>query len=314
MARMRGEQGEGGKGPARGRRSAVPGVTFSPLRPYHASPMQRLLLLALGIALGIAAHAQNAVRINDPSAIVLQPDLERDPAAQAGMKAAGLSASVMQAATRLSTASAWPAGLRTDSARMKNKAAVANYAAYVVCSYATDEGALSILSVPAANNHHMPEDLRSPSDFYLVLRPAGFTILDDNLTKEPPSKGPSWRNLKAARILKPDGVYATFDLGDVPEALDALDKQGLSKAEVEAVVFRSHERNWPDGIDSFEKRYPKLNQLKKYKAFRLARWDDKVLLVIPSELNKKAAAGLRPYLDIYMVFDSGAVQVKEKKR
>jgi hypothetical protein len=260
------------------------------------------------------AMAQGAVRITDPSAMVLQPDLANDAAAQAGMKAAGLSTTVMQEAGRLSSPAAWPIGLRSDSARLANKAAIANYAAFLVCDYATDEGPLSILSVPAAFNHHMPEALRSSADFFVVMRPAGFTAVEEAAAKEPPSKGPSWRNLRPARILKPDGVYATFDLDDTPAALEALDRQGLSQAEIQAVVFRSHERNWPEGIDSFEKRYPRLGQVKKYKAFRLARWEDKVVLVIPAELNRKAPMGMRPYLDIYMVFDASAVQVKDKKK
>lgn len=276
--------------------------------------MARIHAFWAGLILASAAFAQNPARILDPSAIVLQPDLARDAAAQAGMLAAGLNPGVMEQAARLSEPSAWPVGLRTDSARAANKAFVQNYAAYLVCSYATSEGALSIISVPSAFNHHMPEELRPTADFYLVMRPEGYMMMDDAVQKEPPSKGPSWRNLPKAKILKADGVYATYSIDDVPAAMESLDKQGLSKAEIEAVVFRSHERNWPEGIESFEKRYPKLPQVKKYKAFRLAQWEDKVLLVIPAEINKKAAVGLRPYLDIYMVFDASAVKVSEKKR
>ena len=79
------------------------------------------------------------------------------------------------------------------------------------------------------------------------------------------------------------------------------------------MVFRSHERNWPVGIDSFEKRYPKLKDFKKLKAYRLAKWEDKVLLAIPSEANRKVPEGIRPLIDVYMVFLADAVQVKEKK-
>ncbi|MBK9177044.1 MAG: hypothetical protein IPM46_12085 [Flavobacteriales bacterium] len=276
--------------------------------------MHRLLLFALVLSAPIAARAQNAVRITDPSAIVLRPDLQSDAAAQAGMKAAGLSESVMTDATRLSEPAQWPVGLRSDSARAANKTAIGNYSAYLVCEYATEEGALSIVSVPSAFNYHMPDDLRAAQDLYLVVRSTGVQASEAAATRQPASKGPAWRGLRPAKILKPDGVYATFDLGDVTEAMAALEKQGLSESEVDAVVFRSHERNWPNGIDSFEKRYPKLASLKKYKAYRLARWGEKVLLVIPAEANKKAPEGLRPYLDIYMVFDATAVKVAERRK
>lgn len=279
-----------------------------------ATSMQRHLPFIFTLLAPCAALCQTAVRITDPSAIVLRPDLQSDAAAQAGMKAAGLSASVMADAARLSEPAQWPAGLRSDSARAANRSAIGNYTAYLVCEYATDEGALSIVSVPAAYNYQMPDDLRAAHDLYFVVRSTGVQATEAAVMRQPPSKGPAWRNLRPAKILKPDGVYATFDLADVPEAMAALEKQGLSESEIEAVVFRSHERNWPSGIDSFEKRYPKLASLKKFKAYRLARWGEKVLLVVPAEANRKAPEGLRPYLDIYMVFDATAVKVAEKKK
>lgn len=275
--------------------------------------MPRLPLLLSVLLSTSVIQAQHAVRISDPSAIVLNPNLGNDPAAQAGMQAAGLGESVIAEAVRLSNPSNWPAGLKTDSARTANRAAIANYTAFLVCEYATSSGPLSIVSVPVVYNYQMPEDLRGANDFYLVVQAAGLQMLIASPVKEAPSTGPSWRRLRPARIMKPDAIYATFDLKDEPGALSALEKAGLSRSEIEAVVFRSHERNWPDGIDSFDERYPKLAGFKKYKAYRLARWDDKVLLVVPAEANRKRPEGMRPYLDIYMVFDASAVKVSEKK-
>jgi hypothetical protein len=93
-----------------------------------------------------------------------------------------------------------------------------------------------------------------------------------------------------------------------------LEAQGLSRPEIEAVIFRSHERNWPDGIDSFDERYPRLTEMKKYKARLLARCGDKVILVVPAELNRKAPSGLRPFMDIYLVYSTSAVQVRSKRK
>jgi hypothetical protein len=275
--------------------------------------MLRTLLPVLLLPLTSALLAQSGIRIAEPGALVLRPDLAADAAAQAGMKAAGIAPESMAEIGRLSEMAHWPMALRTDSARAANKAAMRNYAAYRVCDYATDEGALTIVSIPAAFNFHMPDELRSKSDFYLVFRAGGVETVDPAVLREPPSKGPAWQRLRPAKIIRPDGVYATYNLGDDAEGLAALEKQGLSKAEIEAVVFRSHERNWPVGIDSFEKRYPKLKDFKKLKAYRLAKWEDKVLLAIPSEANRKVPEGIRPLIDVYMVFLADAVQVKEKK-
>ena len=279
-----------------------------------AIPMIKHLHFALLTVLPFGLLAQTQVRITTPAALVARPDLGQDVPAQAGLKAAGISPEGIADALRLSEPQALPAGLRTDSARSANAGALRNYTAYLVCEYSSDEGAMSIVSVPAVFNIHMPEDLRAKEDFYLVVRAGGVEAVDATALREPPSKGPAWQRLRPARILRPDAVYATYDLADDAEALSALDKQGLSKAEIDAVVFRSHERNWPEGIDTFEKRYPKLKLFRKYKAFRLARWADKVLVVIPAEANRKAPVGIRPLIDVYMVFYAEAVQVKEGKK
>ena len=116
------------------------------------------------------------------------------------------------------------------------------------------------------------------------------------------------------RIPSSDGVQiATYDLGGDTAVLAEMARDGMSQPEIDAVVFRCHERNWPEGIDSFDRRYPKLKDFKKYKAYEAAHWDDKVLLVIPYEANKRLPPGLRPHLDIYMVYAKNAVEVKRKK-
>ena len=273
-------------------------------------PYRLLLVPALGLAL--LATAQTSVRMVDPTALVLNPDLGNDRAAQSGMQAAGLDPALLQKAGQLGDPTRWPAGLLTDSARMANKAALRNYTAYLICEYAADDGARSIVSVPAMGNYHMPDDLRANEDFYLVLRTGGTETIEATVMKPPASKGPAWKNLRPTKIHVPDQVFATYDLSDDPEALAVLEKQGLSKPEIDAVVFRAHERNWPDGIDSFDERFPKLATFKKYKAYRLAQWADKVLIVIPAEANKKAPTGGRPVLDIYMVYNAVAVVVKDK--
>lgn len=275
--------------------------------------MLRALALSPALLAGLLAAAQANVRIIEPSAIVDHPDLAHDAAALAGLKAAGIAPEGVQDILRLSEPAAWPIGLRSDSARAANRGALRNYAAFLACSYATDEGSMAIVSIPAALNHHMPGDLHPAGDFFLVLRAGGVEAYEPEAAKAPPSKGPAWQRLPKARIMRPDGIYSTYELGADAEALAALEKQGLSKAEIEAVVFRSHERNWPAGIERFEKRFPRHKQMRRYKAYRLARWGDKVLLAVPAEANRKAAEGLRPLIDIYMVFMADAVQVKGRK-
>ena len=275
------------------------------------NPCPALIIAALSV--GSVATAQDAVRITDIAQLVRKPDLSQDQAVRSGMQAAGVAEERAQKALSLGKAINLPAGLSTDSALAANAAAVRNYSAHKVCSYADEAGQKVLVQVPASENYHMPEDLRSREDMFLVLPESALETALTDAQRPKPSKGPDWKRMKEARITTPDGVYATYDLGADSAIVKELIERGLSQPEIDAVVFRSHERNWPEGIDSFERRYPKAKDLKKYKAFQAAAWDDKVLLVVPVELNKRMPLTMRPHLDIYMVYAKSAVEVKTKK-
>lgn len=273
----------------------------------------RPFLISTTLTFGLSASAQDAIRITDIAQLVRKPDLAQDQAVRSGMQAAGVADDRTQQALTLGKASNLPVGLRTDSALAANAAAVRNYNAHKVCSYADEAGPQVLVQVPASENYHMPEDLRSREDIFLVLPESALETALTDAQRPKPSKGPDWKRMKEARITAPDGVYATYDLAGDSTVVKALSQRGLSQPEIDAVVFRSHERNWPEGIDSFERRFPKAKDLKRYKAFQAATWDDKVLLVIPVEMNKRMPYTMRPHLDIYMVYAKSAVEVKVKK-
>lgn len=271
-----------------------------------------LLLPMLGLTLGLAA--QENLRITDIRTLAGSADLASDKAALAGLQAAGLEEQRVSEALAMGKKDHWPEGIRSDSARTVNRISAQNYQAHRFCTFADTLGSHVVVWVPAKENYHMPEDLRPKQDLYLVLPENAVERGITDAQRPKPSKGPGWRTLPTAKILQPDAVYATYDLSRDPEALEALTKHGMSQPEIDAVVFRSQERNWPEGIDSFHERYPRLKDFKKYKAFEAARWNGKVLIVIPAELNRKAPPLLRPYLDIYMVYQQEAVATVEKRK
>ena len=122
-----------------------------------------------------------------------------------------------------------------------------------------------------------------------------------------------WMPFTANRNFKPDQLYAAYDLALDTVGRRALYKAGMSRPEIDAVIFRSTERNWPDGIDSFEKRYPMLEKFKKYHAYLGARWDDKVLLIVPVEKNRRMPVLMRPFVDLYFIYTATGVEVRGKK-
>src|SRR5690606_18660730 len=210
-----------------------------------------------------------------------------------------------------SNPAAWPEGLRNDTLRSAQTEALVKAMIYRICSFEWQEVKVSLVQVPALQNAHLPDVLRSKRDIFLVVKESG---LGDPppVAKAKPSPGPVWSSMPKAKINKPEQIYATYDLARDEQALRTLAQSGLSQAEIQAVIFRSHERNWPDGIDQFEKRREQRKLLRKYKPYLAAKWDDKVLLVVPADQNKDLPPGLRPYMDIYMVYTGPAVAVAGK--
>jgi acetyl-CoA acetyltransferase len=180
-----------------------------------------------------------------------------------------------------------------------------------VCDLPSADGTISVLELPVAGNYHMNEALRSRSDLYLFLRKSGWEAVEAVAVVRKPSRGPAWQRMKRARIVKPEEVYATYDLSNDTEARSLMERKGFSQAEIDAVLFRSHERNWPEGISQFGSRYERLQEFKRYKAYAAGTWGDKVLVVIPAAENRKMREPLRPAMDIYMVYASNAVSVSE---
>ena len=172
---------------------------------------------------------------------------------------------------------------------------------------------MAMVMVPAKENIHMPQGMRPLADFYLILPERALRTVAPPKPRPTISRGPEWRRRPKVKITKPDDLYATYDLATDSAGLQALAKSGMSRAEIDAVVFRSTERNWPDGIDSFEKRYPMLAKFSKYRAYLGARWDDKVLVIVPVAKNHRMPVLMRPFVDLYFVYASSAVEVRGKK-
>ncbi|MDQ3100178.1 MAG: hypothetical protein M3R08_02215, partial [Bacteroidota bacterium] len=246
------------------------------------------------------ALAQTPVRLIDQKAILGHVSIANAPHALTAMAAQGLDKAIIENASRYGDPANWPIGWRTDSARAANEHILLNAKAYNICSYELNQQPIAIVHIPAIENFHLPEQVRSSSDLYFMARAEGIGEL--SAPKPVASEGPSWRSMPKARIMAPAEVYATYDLSLDADAMVVLEKRGLSRPEIDAVIFRSHERNWPDGIDAFEKRRSKLKQFKNFKAYMAAQWGDKVLVVIPAEQNKDLPRSMRPYMDIYMVY------------
>ena len=273
----------------------------------------RILLLASVLLWAAGTQAQQQVKIIDPTFLDKGFSLHKSKPGEASVKASGLTHEQQDLVMQYCDEAHWPSGIRNDSARKANAPYVQNYVAYRVATFVEDSVMRSVIMVPAPGNIHMPEDMRPLADFYLVMPEKALQEVAAAKPRPSISRGPNWKNNRTASIIKADDLYATYDLANDSAGLQALAKRGMSQPEIDAVVFRSHERNWPDGIDSFDERYPRIADFAKYKCYLGAKWDDKVLLIVPVEKNKKMPALMRPYVDLYFIYSASAVVIKEKQ-
>ncbi len=271
------------------------------------------LLSVLPIALFVAAQQQQ-VKISDPSVLDHPGPVRKSRGADAALQAAGITSEQMAQVLQYGDADLWPEGIKNDSLRRANQPYIQNYTCFRVASFPEDSLTKTIIMVPARENVHMPEAMRPLSDIYVLVPERSLAEVSTGKQRPEISRGPKWKNLATAKIITPEDLYATYDIGRDSVALKALADRGLSQPEIDAVIFRSTDRNWPDGIDSFEERQALLPKFKKYKAFVGAKWDDKVLLIIPVEKNKKQPILMRPFVDLYFVYNASAVEVKAKKK
>ena len=274
----------------------------------------RSLSLPYFLVLSLCSLAQQQVRITDAQVLNDPMPIGKSRGAEAALQASGITAEQQALVLKYGDSDHWPEGIKSDSARKANEAFIQNYACFRIATFAEDSVTKSIIMVPAASNIHMPDAMRPLADLYVLASERSITEVNSGKPRPEISRGPKWKRLPSAKILKPEQLYATYDLSTDSLALAAMARRGMSPAEIDAVVFRSTDRNWPDGIDTFDERQKLLPKFSKYKAFVGAKWDDKVLLIIPVEKNKKQPVLMRPYVDLYFVYDKSAVQIKEKKK
>lgn len=274
----------------------------------------RSLLTALLPWLSLGLMAQQQVQIIAPEALIGAHAVRKDKAAQKAMEVAGFGAEETDLVLQYGDPDQWPSGIRTLDSVKANAPYVANYTGYRLCAFQGDSAMMALVMIPAKDNLHMPAGMRPLADFYLILPETALKATGRQKPRPEIGRGPLWKKHPKVKILKPDGLYATYDLASDSMGMKALADAGMSTTEMDAVVFRSVERNWPEGINNFTDRATRLERFKKYHAFLGARWDDKVLVIVPVEKNRRMPVAMRPFVDLYFVYTAASVKVAGKSK
>jgi hypothetical protein len=168
---------------------------------------------------------------------------------------------------------------------------------------------ISLIMIPAPENLHLPKEIRPLADLYMVMPTNAFTTgahWPRLPSVEDLSNGPAIDGLSRMKINDPAAVYGRIDLRSDKDIESMLHKIMGYRA-VDHVQVRCNESGWPSGMNTLAERDQLGDEIKKYKAYALTQWDDKILLIVPAAKNKHINRRARPMADIYLVIDSKGI-------
>ena len=112
----------------------------------------------------------------------------------------------------------------------------------------------------------------------------------------------------ATFIINPSDLYSTYEFSksDRKELL----AQGFNDDLMRNIEKMANETNWPTAISNLDGRFQLRDQLKQYKAFKIAQIGagDKAIVAIPAAQNKKMPENLRPSKDIFFIMAASGLK------
>lgn len=89
-----------------------------------------------------------------------------------------------------------------------------------------------------------------------------------------------------------------------------LNSQLQNKSLVEQILTYSKEENWPDAVNTLEKRLQSRKTMLQYHFYKVAVIGNKTILSVPPEKNRHMPYGFVPAGAMYVVFKTNSVKGK----
>lgn len=213
-----------------------------------------------------------------------------------------------------STESNWPAAMQELDSRISNRPNIRLYTVYKILH----TGEHCILIAPAAENKHMPEDMRPMKDIYFIMTLDGAAFegndpkLDSDEFSDFEDEGDG---TILATIVNPGDLYSTFNLNNNASIRSIVVDSGiLTEEQFQVIVRLSNEKSWPSGISTLEKRLSAAEKMKEYTAYYIIDFgenDEYVLVWIPIDENAHMPFDMRPtdQEGFYFVMKSSAIEI-----
>ena len=103
-------------------------------------------------------------------------------------------------------------------------------------------------------------------------------------------------------------LYSSYSFKQSDKA--ELSSQLNNKELVNQVVTYSQEQNWPDAVNTLEKRLGARNTMLRYRFFKIGVIGNKTVVAVPASKNRHMPYGFVPAGAMYMIFKTEAVKGK----
>lgn len=104
-------------------------------------------------------------------------------------------------------------------------------------------------------------------------------------------------------------LYSTYNLSN--QEKQQLGNQLKSQSLLNEIVTYSKESQWPDAVNSLEKRLKVRATMAKYNFYKVASIGNKTIVSVPAERNRHMPQGFVPSAPMYMIFASSVVISKK---
>lgn len=259
--------------------------------------------------------------IVDPGSLYSSYDFEEDPGKlKPAIRLTGTSADLAKI-IKYSNEANWPIAMQQLDSRLANRSSIQLYKVYKIL-HTSD---FCILIVPAAENKHMPENMRPAQDIYFIMNLNGAAFEGNtpaiNYEEEDPyayEDEYEYDDVESvfAKIIAPGELYSTFDLNNNSSIRSLIVESGiLTEDQFQIIVKLANENSWPVGISTLNKRLEAATIMKSYNAQYLLNFGENneyVLVWIPKEENYHMPISMQPTSDegFYFVLKASAIEIE----
>jgi USP8 interacting len=116
------------------------------------------------------------------------------------------------------------------------------------------------------------------------------------------------RKLQEVTVSDMGDLFSTYKLTDADKK--ELSEQLKNKAMLDQILTYSKEENWPDAVNTLNKRLSARTTMTKYRFFKVGAIGNKTIVSVPAEKNRHMPYGFVPAGVMYMVFKSSSLKDK----